>query len=204
MDCFKINSTKNLSRFFNALPYGESVDVYSNGKLVTQNLKYKDFTPFSYGRNITQKIDIYKAGTKTNPIIRTTIKLPEEQIFTIAITGNKGGEALIILEEDIEEKPSKDSSISRIVNLSPDLPEVDVSFNGNPTAANILYRDETLYEHFEPGEYTVTVEVSNTENQVVESKFEFKAERIYSVYIIGDEPNIELLQVVDGNTYVCL
>lgn len=204
MDCFKIDNTKNLSRFFNALPYGESVDVYSNGKLIAQNLEYKGFTPFSYGENATQKIDVYKAGTNTNPIIRTTIKLPAEQIFTIAITGNKGEEALLSIEEDITQRPSKESAISRIVNLSPDLPEVDVNFNGNPTAANISYRDETLYEYFEPGEYTITVEESITENPVVESKFEYKVERIYSIYIIGDEPNVELLQAVDGNTYVCL
>lgn len=204
MDCFKIDNTKNLSRFFNALPYGETVDIYANGNLVTPGLKYKDFTPFSYGENVNQKIDVYKAGTKTNPIIRATIKLPAEQIFTVAITGNRGEEALLVLEEDITQKPSKDSAIYKIANLSPDLPEVDVNINGSPSAANISYRDETLYEYLEPGEYTITVEESETESQVVESKFEFKAERIYTLYIIGNEPNIEILQAVDGNTYVCL
>ena len=28
-------------------------------------------------------------------------------------------------------------------------------------------------------------------------------DRIYSIYIIGNPPNIELLQSVDGNTYAC-
>ena len=204
MDCFKIDNTKNLSRFFNALPYGETVDIYANGKLVIPNLKYKDFTPFSYGQNVNQKIDVYKAGTKTNPIIRTTIKLPAEQIFTIAITGNKGEESLLVLEEDITQKPSNTSSISKIANLSPDLPEVDVNFNGNPFANNISYRDETLYEFLPEGEYTVTVEDSATENHIIERKFEFKNDRIYTIYIFGDVDKLELLQAVDGNTYVCL
>lgn len=204
MDCFKIDEKKNLSRFFNALPYGESVDVYSNGKLVASDLKYKDFTSFDYGININKKIDVYKTGTKTNPIIRATIKLPAEQIFTVAITGNRGGEALLVLEEDITQQPSKESAISKIVNLSPDLPEVDVNFNGEPSADNISYRDETLYAYVPPGQYTITAEESNTENPVTESKFEFKADRIYTIYILGDEPNVELLQAVDGNTYACL
>ena len=35
------------------------------------------------------------------------------------------------------------------------------------------------------------------------SNIQFKPDRIYSIYIIGNPPNIELLQSVDGNTYAC-
>ena len=203
MDCIKIPKTKNLFRIFNVLPYNQPIDVYLDGTLVASNLKYKDFTSFSYGDFFKQKIDVFKAGTTKNPIIKSIIKLPAEQIFTVAITGNKGEEIAIPIEEDVTTKPSNESAINRIVNLSPELPEVDVTFNGNPSANNIEYRDETLYAFLPPGEYDIVVEDSETSESVVEGKFSFKTDRIYSIYIIGDIQNIELLQSVDGNTYVC-
>ena len=36
-----------------------------------------------------------------------------------------------------------------------------------------------------------------------EFKIQIKLSNIYSIYIIGDPPNVELLQSVDGNTYAC-
>lgn len=203
MDCVKIPKAKNLFRMFNALPYNQPIDVYLNGKLIASNLKYKDFTSFSYGDFLKQKIDVFKTGTITNPIIKSVIKLPAEQIFTVAVTGNKGEEIVIPLEEDVTTKPSNESAINRIVNLSPELPAVDVTFNGSPSANNIEYRDETLYAFLPPGEYDIVVEDSATSEPVVEGKFSFKTDRIYSIYILGDMQNIELLQSVDGNTYVC-
>lgn len=203
MDCIKIPKTKNLFRIFNALPYNQPIDIYLDGLLVASNLKYKEFTSFSFGTFLKQKIDVFEAGTTTNPILRSTIKLPAEQIFTVAITGNKGKEIAIPLEEDATTRPSKDSAINKIVNLSPDLPKVDVTFNGNPGADNIEYRDETLYAFLPPGDYLITVKDSETNEDVVEEKFNFKALRIYTIYILGDVQNIELLQAVDGNTYTC-
>lgn len=204
MDCFKIDKTKKLVRMFNALPEDAAVDIYVNGNLLYSDLKYKEFTSYAYMEEGMQKIDVYKAGTKTNPLIRGTLKIPSEQIFTIALTGNKGEEALLVIEDDITQQPSKESAINRIVNLAPDLPEADVNFNDMPSASNISYRDETLYAYLPPGKYKITVEESETEYDVTESMFEFKVERIYTIYIIGNPPNVELIQSVDGNTYACL
>ncbi|MGL5347525.1 MAG: DUF4397 domain-containing protein [Peptostreptococcaceae bacterium] len=204
MDCFKIDQTKNLVRMFNALPENVSVDIYVNGELLYSNVKYKEFTTYAYGEVGNIKIDVYNTGTKSNPLIRGTVRIPAEQIFTIALTGNKGEEALLVLEDDITQQPSKESAINKIVNLSPDLPEADVNFNDTPSASNISYRDETLYAYLPPGKYKITVEESETEYEVTEGVFEFKAERIYTIYIIGNPPNVELIQSVDGNTYACL
>ncbi|MGL6108098.1 DUF4397 domain-containing protein [Romboutsia sp.] len=71
-------------------------------------------------------------------------------------------------------------------------------------AYDIAYRDETLYAFLPPGQYNITVEESDNKSLVAEEKFEFKAERIYTIYIIGNVVNVELLQSVDGNTYACI
>ena len=202
MDCFKIQENKGLIRFFNALPSQKSVDIYLDNKLLYSNIKYKDFTPYVYMENRPYKIDINEAGTK-NILIKTTFRLSDENLFTLAITGNVGQEALIIVDEDVEQKTSNTQAVQRFINLSPDLPIADVFYNDKPVVDDIDYRDQTLYEYLDPGQYTVSVRGNLTGNDIVTSNIQFKPDRIYSIYIIGNPPNIELLQSVDGNTYAC-
>lgn len=203
MNCYNMQKNRTLARIFNTLPYNQPVDIYGDGILIFSDLKYKEFTPYVYTLEGLHKIDIYKAGSKENPIIRTAIRLPLDQIFTIAITGNEKEETLLVIDEDIEQEPSKDSAIGRVVNLSPGLPVVDIFVNGSPSINNIDFRDQTPYVYIPPGIYTTEVRTSQDGSDVASDKFEFKTNRIYTSYIIGNPPNVEILNSVDGNTYVC-
>ena len=131
MDCFKIEENKGLIRYLNVLPSQQAVDIYVDNKLLYSDIKYKDFTPYVYMENRPYKIDINEAGTK-NILIKTTFRLPDENLFTLAITGNVGQEALIIVDEDVEQKTSNTQAVQRFINLSPDLPIADVFYNDNP------------------------------------------------------------------------
>ena len=202
MDCFKIEENKGLIRYLNVLPSQKSVDIYVNNKLLYSDVKYKSFTPYIYMENRSYKIDIYEAGTK-NILIRTTFIIPDESLFTLAISGNIGQEALIIVDEDIEQKSSNSHAAVRFVNLSPDLPIADIFNNDKPIVDNIDYKDQTIYEYLNPGGYTISVKGNLNGDDLVTTNIQFKTDRIYSIYIIGDIPNVELLQSVDGNTYVC-
>ena len=205
MDCFKIQENKGLIRFFNALPSQKSVDIYMDNKLLNSNIKYKDFTPYiyvEYSDNKKYKIDIYETGTK-KAIIRSTFRLPDESLFTLAITGDVGQEIILDIEEDIDQKTSSTQAIERFVNLSPKLPVADIFFNDKQAVDNIDYRDETEYEYLNPGQYTVFVKEDLTGNPLATVNLEYKANRIYTIYIIGNQPNVELIQAVDGNTYAC-
>lgn len=202
MDCFKIEENKGLIRYLNVLPSQKSIDIYVNNKLLYSDVKYKSFTPYIYMENRSYKIDIYEAGTK-NILIRTTFIIPDESLFTLAISGNIGQEALIIVDEDIEQKSSNSQAVVRFVNLSPDLPIADIFNNDKPIVDNIDYKDQTIYEYLNPGGYTISVKGNLNGDDLVTTNIQFKTDRIYSIYIIGDIPNVELLQSVDGNTYVC-
>lgn len=202
MNCFKIEENKGLIRYLNVLPSQKSVDIYVNNKLLYSDVKYKSFTQYIYMENRSYKIDIYEAGTK-NILIRTTFIIPDESLFTLAISGNIGQEALIIVDEDIEQKSSNSQAVVRFVNLSPDLPIADIFNNDKPIVDNIDYKDQTIYEYLNPGGYTISVKGNLNGDDLVTTNIQFKTDRIYSIYIIGDIPNVELLQSVDGNTYVC-
>ena len=202
MDCFKIDKDRGLVRYLNVLPSQKSVDIYVDNKLLYSDIKYKSFTPYMYIESIPYKIDINEAGTQ-NVLIKTTLRLPDEDIFTLGITGNNGQETIIVVDDDIEQKTSNTQAIQRFVNLSPDLPIADIFYNNKQAVDNIDYRDQTLYDYINPGDYTVSVKEDVSGRNLAVSSIQFKADRIYSIYIIGDPPNIELLQSVDGNTYAC-
>ena len=103
----------------------------------------------------------------------------------------------------IEKKTSNTQAVQRFVNLSPDLPIADIFYNNKQAVDNIDYRDETEYEYLNPGQYTVFVKEDLTGNPLATVNLEYKANRIYTIYIIGNQPNVELIQAVDGNTYAC-
>ncbi|MGL5506346.1 MAG: DUF4397 domain-containing protein [Paraclostridium sp.] len=203
MDCFAIKKDKVLVRLFNAIPVDENVDIYMDGKLIISNLSYKEFSPYTYIPIGLHKIDIYIVGTTTNPIIRTSLRLPGDQIFTIAITGNEKEETLLVIEDDADQVTSNDSSIGRIVNLAPNIPVADVLFNETPAVNNVEFRDETPYVYIPPGKYNVEVKTTQDGSYIAKSVFDFKVGKIYTTYIVGNPPNVELLNSIDGNTYAC-
>ena len=49
----------------------------------------------------------------------------------------------------------------------------------------------------------VFVKENLTGNPLATVNLEYKANRIYTIYIIGNQSNVELVQAVDGNTYAC-
>ena len=80
----------------------------------------------------------------------------------------------------------------------------DIFYNNKQAVDNIDYRDQTLYDYINPGDYTVSVKEDVSGRNLAVSSIQFKADRIYSIYIVGNPPNVELLQSVDGNTYACM
>ena len=107
------------------------------------------------------------------------------------------------MELALEQKSSNSQAVVRFVNLSPDLPIADIFNNDKPIVDNIDYKDQTIYEYLNPEGYTISVKGNLNGDDLVTTNIQFKTDRIYSIYIIGDIPNVELLQSVDGNTYVC-
>lgn len=70
-----------------ALPGAGEVDVYINEELLEENLAYKGmsrFLPIGPGNN---RIQVFAAGSKTNPILDTEVELPPSSVITLAIIG---------------------------------------------------------------------------------------------------------------------
>lgn len=203
MDCMKMDTRKTLVRLFNALPENKAVDIYADGILLFENIGFKEFTKYVYAILGTHRVEIYETGEISNPILATEMNLPVGQIFTLAIIESDGEYSLLVVKDDINEVPSSQNAVGRSVNILDGSYAIDLLFNGKPSVSNITYKDETPYVFIPSGIYKITVKESVTGNVLLEKNIEFKVNRIYTLYIVGNTSNIDIVQSVDGNTYVC-
>ena len=211
MDCFEIKNNSSLVRVFHAAPQAPNVDVYVNDQMVFSNLAFGDFTRYVYLDEGEYNVSVYLAGQKDRPVINQMVDVPSQQIFTIAATGNLDNLGLLVIPDKVSKSPSQNYSSVRVIHLSPNAPGVDILVDGDTLFEDISFGEGTDYVDLNPGTYNVNV-VLNTDKSVVLNtdksvvlplKVTLNPDKIYTIYIIGNPPTLQAVQVVDGNTYAC-
>ena len=66
-----------------------------------------------------------------------------------------------------------------------------------------MFEEGTDYVDLNSGTYNVNVVLNSDKSVVLPLKVTLNSNKIYTIYIIGNPPNLQSVQVVDGNTYVC-
>ena len=200
MDCFEIKNNSSLVRVFHAAPQAPNVDVYVNDQMVFSNLAFGDFTRYVYLDEGEYNVSVYLAGQKDRPVINQMVDVPSQQIFTIAATGNLDNLGLLVIPDKVSKSPSQNYSSVRVIHLSPNAPGVDILVDGDTLFEDISFGEGTDYVDLNPGTYVVL----NTDKSVVlPLKVTLNPDKIYTIYIIGNPPTLQAVQVVDGNTYAC-
>ena len=203
MDCFEIKKNSSLLRVFHAAPDVGNVDVYVNNQKVFSNLAFGDFTKYVYLDEGQYNVSVYPAGKKDNPAINQIVDVPSQQMFTIAATGNANDLGLLVIPDKLSKSPSQSYSSVRIIHLSPNAPGVDVSVDGDIIFENIEFREGTDYVDLNPGTYNVNILLNSDKSVALSLKVTLNPNKIYTIYVIGNPPNLQAIQVVDGNTYAC-
>ena len=203
MECLKIEQGTSLVRVFHAAPQAPAVDVYVNDSLAFSNLEYLNFTDYVPLQAGEYKIDVYVAGTSENPVISQMVDVPEGEMITVAATGNLEDLSLLIIVDHANQVPSDDFSTFRIIHLSPNAPAIDVLIDGDDLISDIKFREGSSYVNIYPGTYKLRIVLNSDKSTVLPIKVKFNPDRIYTLYIVGDVPNLAAIQSVDGNTYLC-
>ena len=197
MDCFEIKNNSSLVRVFHAAPQAPNVDVYVNDQMVFSNLAFGDFTRYVYLDEGEYNVSVYLAGQKDRPVINQMVDVPSQQIFTIAATGNLDNLGLLVIPDKVSKSPSQNYSSVRVIHLSPNAPGVDI------LVEDISFGEGTDYVDLNPGTYNVNVVLNTDKSVVLPLKVTLNPDKIYTIYIIGNPPTLQAVQVVDGNTYAC-
>ena len=203
MDCFEIKNNSSLVRVFHAAPQAPNVDVYVNDQMVFSNLAFGDFTRYVYLDEGEYNVSVYLAGQKDRPVINQMVDIPSQQIFTIAATGNLDNLGLLVIPDKVSKSPSQNYSSVRVIHLSPNAPGVDILVDGDTLFEDISFGEGTDYVDLNPGTYNVNVVLNTDKSVVLPLKVTLNPDKIYTIYIIGNPPTLQAVQVVDGNTYAC-
>ena len=203
MDCFEIKNNSSLVRVFHAAPQAPNVDVYVNDQMVFSNLAFGDFTRYVYLDEVEYNVSVYLAGQKDRPVINQMVDVPSQQIFTIAATGNLDNLGLLVIPDKVSKSPSQNYSSVRVIHLSPNAPGVDILVDGDTLFEDISFGEGTDYVDLNPGTYNVNVVLNTDKSVVLPLKVTLNPDKIYTIYIIGNPPTLQAVQVVDGNTYAC-
>ena len=203
MDCFEIKNNSSLVRVFHAAPHAPNVDVYVNDQMVFSNLAFGDFTRYVYLDEGEYNVSVYLAGQKDRPVINQMVDVPSQQIFTIAATGNLDNLGLLVIPDKVSKSPSQNYSSVRVIHLSPNAPGVDILVDGDTLFEDISFGEGTDYVDLNPGTYNVNVVLNTDKSVVLPLKVTLNPDKIYTIYIIGNPPTLQAVQVVDGNTYAC-
>ena len=203
MDCFEIKNNSSLVRVFHAAPQAPNVDVYVNDQMVFSNLAFGDFTRYVYLDEGEYNVSVFLAGKKVRPVIYQMVDVPSQQIFTIAATGNLDNLGLLVIPDKVSKSPSQNYSSVRVIHLSPNAPGVDILVDGDTLFEDISFGEGTDYVDLNPGTYNVNVVLNTDKSVVLPLKVTLNPDKIYTIYIIGNPPTLQAVQVVDGNTYAC-
>lgn len=203
MDCIKIKEGTSLIRVLNSLPQVNSIDVYINKKLVISNLQYKQFSNYMTLPEGDYRIDVFVSQSTDQPIISGSIDLEEGQMLTIAAIGNIGDLGLLVISDHVDKEVIPDKSAFRIVQLSPNLPPVNVLVNNKSLVEGLEYKQNISYVDARPGQYTMDLYLAENNILVLSFGAVLKPNRIYTMYIVGEYPDLSAIQSIDANTYLC-
>ncbi len=193
-------------RLLHAVPNAPAVDVYANGMLIARNLNYREFTEYQAFRAGTYQIEVFPTGRRDNPVLRTTVTLPDLSIFTVAVVGELPNISLLPIAEPKLPIP-QGMVMLRFSHLAPTAPNVDVILsNGTVLFSDVRFKETTPYIIVPPQTYHIRVRVSGTDHVVLDvPNIHLLPDRFYTIYAIGlvnGQPGLQVLIPLDGNTYI--
>ncbi|HTI08534.1 MAG TPA: DUF4397 domain-containing protein [Puia sp.] len=153
-----------------------SADIYLNGTKASQNAAPAGFYDPKYEQIKPGAYDIqFKAGGVDSVLADVPSSLYDSLDFNTIILYNavSGGPVNAMRIADDFSTLSVSTASYRFFNMSPDVPSVDVFFNGNPaqthrtTADNASNTGYNSFQSVSPGTYTVDVKKAGTDSVIV-------------------------------------
>ncbi|MCX7921115.1 MAG: DUF4397 domain-containing protein [Clostridia bacterium] len=193
-------------RFLHAYPGALSADIYVNGTLIYRNIGYGSFTPYLPVSPGSLNITVFPQGQFQRPLSSTTVILPAQSIFTLAITGSPGNASILTISDPIAPIPPGTVMV-RTVHLSPDSPRLDMTLPcGKSQFPNMGFKNVSNYIPFNPGTYIFEADVAGSgELALFAPHINLKPNRFYTFYVVGMSavtPPLQVLIPLDGNSYI--
>lgn len=203
----RVNSDSSYIRILNTAINSERFDIYINDVLAFSNILYKNFTPYSPMIPGKYNIKVYENGNNDNIILNQELNIAGGNVATVVITGVYPKLMVLAVSENPNEPIEDKTSKFRLAHLSPTAPSIDLSINGVKMIDELPFGKSTNYAQIPNGIYDFLVEQSDIDIQGNKVKFrknknvQLKNKKIYTIYVVGDGDNIDIIQSLDVTTY---
>jgi hypothetical protein len=102
-------------------------------------------------------------------------------------------------DKDTNAQPDAVAFVS-IYNASPDAPALDIVVDGRQINSNPFdYADNSGYQRFFTGERNLQFSPFDADNVVIDSTITFEDQKVYSVFVVNEYENAELLILNDNS-----
>ena len=192
----------SLVRILHAVVEGDVVDVRLNGSPFANNVRFTEFTPYVYVPKGRYMVEVFLRDEKENPIVKGTIDITSCELMTVAIAGENDKSIEIIPIEEEMETPTGAQSRARFIYLVPNGREVDILLDNQTVLENVSYKDVTSYIDINPKTYQVDVLLNENGQLIRQIRVTINPGRIYSFYALGNKPNFQIFQSLDGATFM--
>lgn len=204
----RVNTDSSYLRILNAIPNSQEIDIYINGNLVFSNMRYKEFSPYTPTAPGNYEIEIYKSGDREEVIHSHSVTIAGGNAGTLVVTGIIPKLMILAVFEDPTEHVARGNAKFRVAHLSPTTSPVDVTVNTVKMIEEIPFGKRTNYAEVPTGVYDFLIEenefdrIDKNNDINIKNKIEIKNEKIYTLYIVGDSSNAEIIQSLDLTTYI--
>ncbi len=203
MTCLTIPENGSLIRVFHAVPNAAAVDVYVNENLIFSNVSFGEFTSYVPLTEGTYTIRLFATGTTTPELLSSEVTIPLGGIFTAAATGNIDDLQIVLLEDFDTENFVNQESKFRVVTLAPNALALNMELNDMQIIKEMNFREMTAYAQVPANFYVIRVFNALTNTAVLTFRIQLKERTLSTIYIIGNLPQLSVLQSIDGSSYLC-
>ena len=172
-------------RFFHAIPYPQSIDLYLNGIRVFRNIPYKSVSKYLTLPKGKYQIDLYPSGQLHTVLISKKVQIKEGSPYTLIAAGNAKTNTLFAMEEN-HVLPLRETKLN-CLNLNPDSAGIDIAVTGGDTIfSNLAYTKPSPYLGLTPMTIEFLVKCS-TSKELILDPFSVKlhADELYTMGIIS-------------------
>ncbi|WP_250675691.1 DUF4397 domain-containing protein [Paraclostridium ghonii] len=204
----RVNNDASYIRVFNATANSDEIDVYVNDILVFSNVRYREFVPYTPTFPGDYTVKVYECGNDKKLILEQELTIAGGNVGTLVITGIMPKLMMLAVFENPNEEICDSNAKFRIAHLSPTTEPIDLTVNNVKMIDEIPFGKRTNYAQVPTGIYDFVIEGSNIEMQEnkdkvrISKKIELKDKKIYTIYLIGDVADIEIIQSLDIITYM--
>lgn len=190
---FLIAFTPNASaaagvRFLHLAPDAGSFNIWIDGRLIEQDLKFKENTEY-VELNPGQHRVICKTNDGPNPqVLNSPFPFREDKEYTVSVTGNReGGDLQLVFVID-NCPPARSLAQVKFTNAVQNSPPADLSIKYGPTLySDMAFRASGSCQLIPPDNYIFRLSETESGDLIAEKKVELKAGTRHNIFATNSQ-----------------